>query len=303
MNKYSHKVLLVSDMHYTTDEGYSELKKSYPAARASAAAGDAFGYTQREKIEFVKNDLNREIGKGAVDAVFVLGDLSIDDYSFRNLPLNYCAEFKRECMDKLNCRAYAIPGNHDSYTNEQWKEIFGLDRQFSVKIGDTVFILLDTFADYPAKDASGSKYTGADFGFLEREIGKYTDEKIIIMSHYFPFDKNRDVLERTLEKYKGIVCLFDAHTHVNKVYPPTEKHKYCQINIGGYSGEIREDNNLYFDRFDEAWAWGYEVFEWNENEAHIYHVKPPRKYTAFNGIFDFKGAVENEIVLKFRGRK
>ena len=46
-----HRVLLVSDMHYTTEETHDALKLICPTANTSAAAGDALGHTQREKIE------------------------------------------------------------------------------------------------------------------------------------------------------------------------------------------------------------------------------------------------------------
>ena len=41
------RFLLVSDMHYTTEETGAQLKQTYPEAIASAAAGNAFGKTQR----------------------------------------------------------------------------------------------------------------------------------------------------------------------------------------------------------------------------------------------------------------
>lgn len=59
-------------------------------------------------------------------------------------------------MDKLFCPSYAIPGNHDSYPNKMWREIFGYDRQFSMKIGDVALILLDAFNNTPANGASDS---------------------------------------------------------------------------------------------------------------------------------------------------
>ena len=52
-----HRVILVSDMHYTTDETEQEMKKKWPQAKPSAAAGDAFGMTQKEKIQCVYQDI------------------------------------------------------------------------------------------------------------------------------------------------------------------------------------------------------------------------------------------------------
>ena len=80
------RILLVSDIHYTTELVYSELKKLYPDSNTSAAAGKTFGKTQREKGEKVEleevlkdieqrdyNDSHRDIAplKQADDAVLV----------------------------------------------------------------------------------------------------------------------------------------------------------------------------------------------------------------------------------------
>ena len=53
MSTLKQRFLLVSDMHYTTEETAAQLKLTHPKAIASAAAGNAFGKTQREKIETI----------------------------------------------------------------------------------------------------------------------------------------------------------------------------------------------------------------------------------------------------------
>lgn len=298
---YKHRVILVSDMHYTTQETDKELRLIYPEARTSVAAGNTFGNTQKEKIDCVVNDLQEFIEKEVVDAVLVLGDLSIDDYSFRKLPKNYCEQFKNACMKKLPCRSYAIPGNHDSYPNELWKAVFGYDRQYSIKIGDAAFIMLDTFDSCPASDASGSPYTGIDLAFLEEELKKYPTEQIFLCTHYIHDSTYDEALIKLLNENKRIVCLFDAHTHVNRLFFPNDQVSQCQINVGGYGyqGIYLGNGKWDFNQFNEDIAWGYEILEWNENEAHVYYVKPSHKYIASNGTFDFIGRIENEYTIKF----
>lgn len=297
---YKNRIILISDMHYTTDKIGKELQTIYPDAKASPAAGNAFGYTQKEKINCISRDLSEFISGNKVDAVLVLGDLSIDDYNFRNLPENYCLKFKESCMDQLPCPSYAIPGNHDSYPNDIWKTMFGYDRQYSIKIQDAAFIMLDTFDSNPAATAAGSPFTGINLSFLEKELEKYPTEQIFICAHWItPQDYTEELIE-LLNKNDRIVCLFDAHTHVSQVHRPDNRIRQYQVNVGGYGyeGEKREDNKWHFDRFDKAWAWGYEVLEWNEAQAHLYYVKPPRKYTDYTGeIIDYAGTIENELVI------
>lgn len=298
---YKNRVLLLSDMHYTTQETAKELKAIYPEAKASVAAGNTLGHTQQEKIQCILDDVNAFTAKEDIDAIFVLGDLSIDDYSYRNLPENYCKKFKEDCMAHFTHPTYVIPGNHDSYPNEMWKEVFGTDRQYSFKLKDTAFIMLDTFDDCPAYTASGSAYTGVDMDFLKTELEKYPTEQIFLCSHFFKVSQFPEELTQLLNANSRIVCLFDGHTHKNRVFAELETIKQPKINIGGYGyqGEKREDGKWYFDRYDDDWAWGYEVLEWNEEEAHVYHVKPERRYEGFNGVFEHPYTVENEFTIKF----
>ncbi len=298
---YAHRIVLVSDMHYTTEETDKELRLIYPEARTSVAAGNAFGRTQLEKINCIVSDLNEFVSKAPVEAVLVLGDLSIDDYSFRKLPRNYCEQFKKDCMEKLPCPSYALAGNHDSYPNDLWKAVFGYDRQYSIKIGDAAFIMLDTFNSCPASGASGSPYTGVDYEFLKNELKKYPTEQIFICTHYIRNDSYDEKFIELLNQNNRIVCLFDAHTHRNRLFIPHEQVTQYQINVGGYGyqGIHLENGKWDFNQFEESLAWGYEVLEWNDTEAHVYYVKPSRRYIGTNGVFDFEGRIENEHTIKF----
>lgn len=301
MKKYNHRVILISDMHCTTQYSATELKEMHPNAKASVASGDTLGHSQDEKIACIQKDIQDFIEANEVDAMLVLGDLSIDDYSYRNLPENYCLKFKEACMDPLPFPSYAIPGNHDSYPDALWKEMFGYGRQFSVKVGDAAFILLDTFDNQPATSASGSAYVGIDMEFFKTELAKYPEGPIFLCSHYFkPGSYSEEFLD-ILKSNERIICLFDGHTHINALSSVSEDTKQPRVNIGGYGyhGEKREDGKWYFDRFDEKWAWGYEVLEWNQSEIHFYHIKPARRYVGFNGIFDFPHTIEHEIFIPF----
>ncbi len=297
---YKNRIILLSDMHYTTQETSAELKLQYPNAKASVAAGNTLGHSQKEKIKCILDDINAFTANEIIDGILVLGDLSIDDYSYRNLPENYCEKFMKDCMSHWSYPTYVIPGNHDSYPNEIWKSVFGYDRQYSFKLKDTAFIMLDTFNDCPAQTASGSAYTGIDVEFLKKELEKYPAERIFLCSHFFPFSRFTDEFIELLNSNNRIICMFDGHTHKNNIFKD-ERFVQPKVNIGGYGyqGEKREDGKWYFDRYDDAWAWGYEVLEWNDTQAHVYHVKPARRYEGFNGIFEHPYTIENELTITF----
>lgn len=295
--EYTHRILMVSDMHYTTSLDAAEYNASNPGALASNAAGTAFGYTQEQKIEAILDDISSHQKRENIDAIFVLGDLSLDDYGYRNLAENYLKKFKTDFLDKVNKPWYAVAGNHDSYTNDEWKTIIGSNRQYSMKIGGAAFIMLDTFADAHAESASGSNYVGVDVDFLEKEIKKYPNEPIFLCSHYYKPSASDYKFFKLLKKNERIVCMFRGHTHQNEILAPEEMDYKCICDIGGYA-YVGDDNND-FSVFDEDWAWGYTILEWNDSSAHIYHVKKPRNYTASNGTFDFLGAIEDDMTLRF----
>lgn len=302
MTEIKHRILLVSDMHYTTDLSDKEMKKISPDANVSAAAGTAFGYTQKEKIDKVLEAVIKENSKQKLDAVLVLGDLSIDDYNCRHLPDNYCEKFKKECMDKFPCESYAIAGNHDSYPDEVWERIFGYKRQFSVKIGNAVFIMLDTFNSVPAYDAGGSEYSYVDTDFLKEELKKYPQETIFLCAHHIDEYEESEELKQILLNNERIVCLFRGHTHHNRVLFCEELGNKFLIDIGGYAYSGKYIDGKYtFNIFDEAWAWGYEILEIGNDTMRMYHVKPELQYHAGNGDFLQKREISGYMELKIQG--
>ncbi len=297
-SKYTHRVLFVSDMHYTTEETTAELQEKYPESNASAASGKTFGYTQEEKIEAILDDIEEFSERQSIDAVMVLGDLSLDDYGYRNLPVSYLKEFKKDFLDELEVPWHAIAGNHDSYPNEEWKSIIGKERQYSVKIGDAVFMMLDTFTDDQATSASGSKYAGVDVEWLQKELDKYPTETIFLCSHYYQPKEADYKFKRILKENPRIVCMFRGHTHKNTVLAPEEMNFMRLVDIGGYAYDGDDSSGAWdFSQFKDDWAWGYQILEWNDTEARIYHVKTPRSYNASNGIFNFPGGIEEDNII------
>ena len=299
--KFNHRILLLSDPHYMPNESVTEYKELYPTSNPCGAIGDALGYTQTEKMTIIMEDIHGFAKDIPVEAVLVLGDLSTDDCGFRRMAENYVQKFKDEVMSKFPCVSYALPGNHDSHSNDIWHAVFGYDRQYSVKIGDSVFVMLDTYGAGNEISAAGAPYTGVDEEWLEEELKKYPTEKIYICSHYFSPNEINDKFEKLMSQNERIVCCFQGHTHTSKIDFLEKWNEKPLIDLGGYAyqGEL-VDGKWRFDRFDEAWAWGFGVLEWNDTKAHYYHIKNPRKYVGRNGCFDYAGAIENEITINFK---
>ena len=299
MSTLKQRFLLVSDMHYTTEETYEELRKIYPEAKTSAAAGNAFGRTQRQKVEKVYEDIMEEHRRSPLDAVLVLGDLSIDDYDFRQLPISYCKKFKEDCMDRLPVPSYALPGNHDSWPNDLWKEMMGYDRQYVLEFGDCVFFMADTFPGVPAgpKDpASGGKIAPIDDEYLRVNLEKYKGKKIFICAHHIDGARITDEGKRLIKESGDVVFMYRGHCHVNIVADMGEECgnvKLCDIGGYGYAGQV-VNGKYTFNIFDFKWAWGYQIIEVYDDKIKTYHVKTKNKYIADNGVFDIEETVEGE---------
>ena len=298
--EYTHRIIVMSDPHYMTNDSQVTYNTNHPGENAAPSAGDAFGYTQTEKMSAILTDVNKFAERENVEGVLVLGDLGTDDYGFRNLSENYVQKFKEEVMAKFPGVSYALPGNHDTYPNDMWNEIFGYDRQYSVKIGDAAFIMLDTYADLSTVDASGSRYTGIDVDWLEKELEKYPTEQIFLCCHYLGSQEENYKLNKILRENERIVCVFRGHTHLNEILVCNNLNNEFMFDLGGYAYMGEKTAAGYdYSVYDNSWAWGFGVLEWNDTEAHYYHVKFDRTYTGSNGIFNYAGAIEDDMIIKF----
>lgn len=297
----AHSIILVSDMHYTTNYTQTEynLRYLFNGANASAVSGPMFGYTQDERMEIILSDINDYAAeKGFLDAVLFLGDLSIDNKGYANLHEDFLKTFKDNYLSGLSYPWYAIAGNHDSYTADEWETYMGMKRQYSVEIDNAVFIMLDTFEAAHATTASGSNYVGVDTEFLAAELAKeeYADKIIFLCSHYYAEGKdttNDAAFQAILEAEKAgknrIVCMFRGHSHNSRIITnQTSMAGIPLVDIGGYAYNpdgVDGDYNV----FQETYAWGYQVLEWDESEVRLYHVKPARTYTDSSTTYAYAG--------------
>ncbi len=295
------RVLLFSDVHYTTAESAEELKRRFPESEASAAAGDAFGRTQEEKVQTALADILAEHAKQPLDLVLVLGDLSVDDYDFRRLPENYCVRFRDELLKRLPCPAYVLAGNHDSYPDEMWRGMFGYGRQYAIEREGVLFVMLDTFRKWPATGASGSPYTPADAGFLRETLAAHPGVPVFLCAHHFAPERESEEFRAIVREEPRIAALFRGHTHQNAVIPlDASWGNKLLIDIGGYgyNGQVI-DGKYVFSVFDTSWAWGYELLEIAPPAVRLRHIKPARRYVGRNGVFlqpeETNGAVEFEL--------
>ena len=316
----TYQVLLVSDMHYTTNLTESEYKSQYSLEDLiitygipypADVCGPAFGYSQDKKIGEMFADINGYIeSNGAINSLMLLGDISIDNKGYSNLKDDFLKLFKETYLtEDLAYDWYALAGDHDSYTNDEWKAIMGCDRQYSVEVGNAVFIMLDNFAATHATSNSGSEYDGIDIDFLTTELAKYPGKSIFLCSHYYAPNKDTEndaAFMALLNQYDNIVCMFRGHSHNSAYYSAGSLGGFPIIDIGGYAYNDKayvtnDDGTKNFNVFDKDYAWGYQVLQWNNSTAHVYHVKNARDYTDYaDVVHNYTGAIEDDRFIVLR---
>ena len=282
------RILLISDIHYTTEQTAKELKAISPIIKGSLANGPILGYTQRERMDFMMQCIEREHQEKPLDAILIPGDLSIDDYDSRCLPRNYCDGVKKDYLDRLPVPYYVIPGNHDSYPDVLWQKIFGTKRQFSVVVNDVLYLMADTYASTPAWTASGSPYVPLDLAWAKQEMEKYPDLPVFLVAHYFSPRAEGERFSTFLSENSRIRGLVMGHTHRAEVIENKEAFGGKPVfDIGGFSYYTRPTDGVWdFNMVHPEWRWGYQILELDESSFETYHVFPAVQYHAHNGEFD-----------------
>lgn len=282
------RILLISDIHYTTEQTGRELKAIDPVINGSLANGPILGYTQKQRMDFMLQCIQKEHGKDPLEAILIPGDLSIDDYDWRCLPRNYCDGCKQDYLDRFPVPYHVIPGNHDSYPDVIWKKIFGAPRQFSVVIGGVLFLMADTYCKTPAGSASGSPYTPLDLNWVKAELEKHGEMPVFVVAHYFDPGREGAAFSEFLAATPQIRGLFMGHTHRFQAVDPCASYGQKPLfDTGGFSYYTHPTDGVWdFNMFHAEWRWGYQMLEFDDKTFRSWHVFPAMHYHAHNGEFD-----------------
>ena len=226
------RVLLLSDIHYCQEE-YG-------------------GISRDEKARRLIRQICKEHERDPFAMILLLGDYSLDHWAWStkgtwlNEKKSYTQQFvERYCKD-LPAPHYMLPGNHEQYGNEEWRQITGFNRSGEFVIGNYLFILWDSFgADLNPTTHSDGTYTPPNVNALRQSMQENPDKKVILCSH--SFQPNFTPEERALISDRQVVCLFQGHTHLSGVITlPEEYGSKKLIQTGGWAAVSPASN----------YAWG-----------------------------------------------
>ena len=203
MNKFNRnsRIMFVSDIHFSKDVTH--------------------GIDSVTRMNLMVDKLIEEHGENPIDFLVINGDLSLD-YRYRATsrePYNYSKKVVSMFLSKLPFPVYLMAGNHDNYSNQEWINITGQERQYTIDFDDIIIICLDTFKPsinetYPGME---NDYTGIDFDYLAKELEKYKGKKILLVSHYFDESKEPNTVKELINKNYDILGLICGHTHRHNV--------------------------------------------------------------------------------------
>lgn len=282
------RYLLVSDIHYVMAE-----------RRGQSNRVQYRGFTNDQRMRELCDDIRYEYSVRGLDAVYILGDLSTDDYyegiednKWTGYTVNACKEvyekFFVPLSEELGIPVYVMGGNHDSHSNEVWREFSGRDRQYVVDDGDNIFIVCDVYdpadgndAKFDGNYANGNNYTGVDVEWLSEQLEKYKDrENVFILSHYF----NGGDLVSIIDRYDNVVCLFDGHVHHQSQSRRLLGKGRIIINTGTYSyGDFKGDFGAPCKSCNNGCLWGFQILETTEDTVISYRIDTERRYYFSDG--------------------
>ena len=201
----SNKIVIMSDIHHCHSGWY--------------------GVSSDERMNQMVEALNTAYRKDPYDAIFFLGDYSLDHWvyqiggSWLHQQVSYTQKLVDEYLSRLECPVrYMIPGNHEQYGHEHWKRITGCERQFAVVHEGYLLLMLDTFGENldPTEDSDGT-YKPADVEYIQAQMTLHPDLPVLLCAHFFDLRKETEAFTKLVINEERILCLFCGHDHQNRV--------------------------------------------------------------------------------------
>lgn len=254
------RVLISSDIHYT------DQMRTY-------------GIDMDKRMQHWVDSILAEHEKEPIDLLVLNGDVSEDhwdhsqwdsvngscvlcgmDSTIPNLVDRYLNTLKQYFP------VFVMPGNHEQYTNDEWKELVGNNRQDSMVIDNTLFLFMDNFrvTAVPAECSDGT-YTPTDVDYINEMIATYPEHDTYIISHYIDPRAESQNFRKLIVENERIKGMFSGHTHDSQL-----------IELGEYWGNktIAQTGHFsaYFSTSTEKAFWGFRELVITPEEAYSQYI-------------------------------
>ena len=215
VNKRSHEKALrfayITDMHY----------------RGSDSDWDSDGFTEDEKIAYLRDCILTEHRKNPLDFCISTGDSLLIDNKTKAEALQIGMDFRNVFIKQCPFPLFTCVGNHDSLDDEDWIKVFGHSRQYSFETETMYFIAIDQMHHSDGTSAYTNKVDGVvkwhniglDYDYLDAEIAKAKelDKDVVIFFHFFyAMNDDDNTSISTFYQYchnKGVHLVLYGHQH------------------------------------------------------------------------------------------
>ena len=253
-----------------------------------------------DRMQRMIKAFNDEYEKEPYDMLLLLGDYSLDFWvykpygSFLNRGISYTMKFMREVIPHFpKVPIYMIAGNHEQYSNANWKWITGCDRRMTIPYGDSLFIMLDNFGGNldPTENSDGT-YTPVDVAYVCEQMAAHPDKNVYLFAHDFyarpGADMETEEFAQLLREEPRIIAMFAGHTHLSNIINLGEKYgNKCVIYDGAFS----------YSRDIEHTRWGFRELRFEDGKVTTAYLTPPSEITLNGELACHKGGRQDEMVL------
>jgi len=282
-NDDEYRVLVTSDLHYTVLARYYSMNRD-------------------TRLQYWLDGILAEHERDPFDLIVILGDVSLDYWGWNNggvhqrFPdVSETKSFVEKYLPKLpeGVPVFVLPGNHELYSNDEWKEITGNNRNESFVLGDNLFIMPDSYGgvvdpEYVGNGVNDAPYTPVDVDFINEVIDSNPDCKnIFLMSHYFDFQKESDEFRQLLKDEKRIVGLFAGHSHDENVRKLND-YGYIDLTIA-QTGNFASNDSSTVENFN----WGFRDIKITPKRIYSTYITPECKYTVNSVEYTVKRTISD----------
>ncbi len=258
---------------------------------------DWYGMACEDRLEKMICDLNEFYAKKPYDIVVFLGDYSLDFWewdirgSWLNSGVSNTDNFVKRYAKNLKVSYAMLPGNHEQYGNQKWKEITGFDRQYCFETGGYLIIMCDNFSgDLDPDYHSDGIYTSTDLKFIKQKMDEHPKLPVILCSHYFDITKEPVEFFDFIKNEKRISLLVCGHDHNMYAEDLGEKADHvCLYHDGHYSFTNNNPNDI---------MWGFCLAELSDDGIDICYVEPESTFEYEGKQIEHKYCEKEHIHIK-----
>ena len=230
------RVILASDLHFDAENPNTKIA----------------GIRSRDRMQMFVDAVNAENRIKNVDALIFLGDFEL---GYGKKSATY---FAKHYAPQLEMPFYAFPGDHDFYTNEEWKNIWGRNREDFLDVGDMRFIFVDVYKNtIGQKDSDGHTVLSVldeDVQQVRVQQALEAGKKAVLMAHWDGGLIHNGITSLTWRNFmrNNVTAVFCAHTHT----PSVSNNGYGELyyyNTGNFSYPPNADWTKIDDGDGTAW--------------------------------------------------